>query len=141
MPKQARLSGIKAYRTYTIDEAAEVSGVSPRTIRNWASDGLRVMDGTRPALIRGDDLRDFIKAARDSRKVKTQIDTFYCFRCRKERRAAEGLVDCMIKANRATLTALCEACETVVSKPVPEARIPEIARTLDLKITRHDTTL
>ena len=34
------------------------SGVSPRTIRNWASDGLRVMDDTRPALIRGVDLMD-----------------------------------------------------------------------------------
>lgn len=141
MPKQARLSGIKAARCYTIEEAAEVSGVSPRTIRNWASDGLRVMDGTRPALIRGDDLRTFIKSARASRKVKTRIDTFYCLRCRKEQRAAEGLADCAIKGNRATLTALCEACETVVSKPVAEARIPEIARTLDLKIKRQDTTL
>ncbi|WP_146348530.1 helix-turn-helix domain-containing protein [Falsiphaeobacter marinintestinus] len=136
MPKQARLSGIKAFRCYTIEEAAEVSGVSPRTIRNWAAGGLRVMDGTRPSLIRGDDLRDFIKSARDSRKVKTRIDTFYCFRCRKERRAAEGLADCEVKANRATLTALCEVCETVVSKPVAVARIPEIARTLDVKITR-----
>lgn len=136
MPKKARLSGIRVFRCYTIEEAAEVSGVSPRTIRNWAADGLRVMDGTRPSLIRGDDLRDFIKTARDSRKVKTQIDTFYCFRCRKERRAAESLADCEVKANRATLTALCEICETVVSKPVAVARIPEIARTLDLKITR-----
>ncbi len=141
MPKQARLSGIKAFRCHTIEEAAEVSGVSPRTIRNWASEGLRVMDGTRPALIRGDDLRAFIKSARENRKVKTRIDTFFCFRCRNERRAAEGLADCVIKAHRATLTALCETCETVVSKPVAEARIPEIARTLDLKITRQDATL
>lgn len=141
MPKQARLSGIKAFRCYTIEEAAEVSGVSPRSIRNWAADGLRVMDGTRPTLIRGDDLRDFIKSARASRKVKTRIDTFYCVCCRKERRAAGGLADCVIKANRATLTALCEVCETVISKPVAVARIPEIARTLDLKIKRHDATL
>lgn len=137
MPKQARLSGIKAFRCYTIEEAAEVSGVSPRTVRNWASDGLRVMDGTRPALIRGDDLRDHIKSKRDSRSTKTRIDTFFCFRCRKAQGAAEGLADCEIKGGRAKLTALCETCETVVSKPVAKARIPEIARTLDLKITRQ----
>lgn len=136
MPKQARLSGIKAFRCYTIEEAAEVSGVSPRTIRNWVSDGLRVMDATRPALIRGDDLREHIKSKRESRSVKTQIDTFYCVRCRKERRTAEGFADCEIKDGRAKLTAFCETCETVVSKPVAEARVPEIARTLDLKITR-----
>ena len=89
MPKQARLSGIKSFRCYTIEEAAEVSGVSSRTVRNWASDGLRVMDGTRPALIRGDDLRDHIKSQRSKRAVKTRIDTFYCVCCRRERRAAE----------------------------------------------------
>lgn len=137
MPKQARLSGIKSFRCYTIEEAAEVSGVSPRTIRTWASDGLRVMDGTRPALIRGDDLRDHIKRKRESRAVKTRIDTFYCLLCRKERHAAEGMADCEITDGRAKLTALCAECGTVVSKPVAEARIPEIARTLDLKITRH----
>lgn len=137
MPKKARVSGIKSARCYTIEEAAEVSGVSPRTIRNWASDGLRIMDGARPALIRGDDLRDHIKSKREQRSVKTRIDTFYCLPCRKERRAAEGMVDCEIKEGRAKLTALCEACGTVVTKPVAEARIPEIAQTLDLKITRH----
>lgn len=137
MPKQARLCGIKAFRCYTIEEAAEVSGVSPRTIRNWASDGLRVMDGTRPALIRGDDLRDHIKSKRESRSVKTRIETFFCLPCRKESRAAEGLADCVIKGGRAKLTALCDVCGTVMSKPVAEARIPDLARILDLKITRH----
>ena len=137
MPKQARLSGIKAFHCYTFEEAAEVSGVSPRTVRNWASDGLRVMDGTRPALIRGDDLRDYIKSKRKSRSTKTRIDTFYCFRCRNERGAAEGMADCEIKGVRVKLTALCNVCATVVSKPVAEARIPDIARSLDLKITRQ----
>lgn len=137
MPKQARLSRIKSFRCYTFEEAAEVSGVSPRTIRNWASDGLRVMDDTRPALIRGDELRDHIKLKRESRATKTQLDTFYCFSCRKERRAVERIADCMIKAGRASLTALCDVCGTVVSKPVAEARIPNLSRILDLKITRH----
>lgn len=137
MPKQARLSGIKAFRSYTIEEAAAVSGVSTRTIRNWAADGLPVMDSVRPVLIRGDDLRKHIKSKRASRAVKTRIDTFYCMCCRKERRAAEALADCEIKDGRATLTALCETCKTVVSKPVSVSRIPEIALTLDLKITRQ----
>ncbi|WP_424984621.1 helix-turn-helix domain-containing protein [Microbulbifer sp. S227A] len=137
MPKKARLNGIKAFRCYTFEEAAEASGVTPRTIRNWVVDGLPVMDGMRPALIRGDDLRDHIKSQRDKRSVKTRIDTFYCVCCRAERRAAEGMADCDIVSGRAKLTALCDACGTVVAKPVSEALIPQIARTLDLKITRH----
>lgn len=116
---------------------AGISGVSLRPIRNWASDGLPVMDGTQLALIRRDVHRDHIMTKRESRSIKTQIGTFFCFGCRKDRGAAEGMADCEIKDGRAKLTALCETCEKVVSKPVAEALIPEIARTLDLKITRH----
>ncbi len=141
MPKQARLNKIKSFRTYTIEEAAEVSGVSPRTIRNWITNGLRVLDGKRPTLIRGDDLRDFIKGQREGRKIKTALDRFFCVRCRKARQAAGGFADCNITGKRVTLTALCKVCEIVVSKPIAEARIPEIARTLDLTIRRHETTL
>ena len=137
MPKQARLSGIKSFRCYTIEEAAEASGVSPRTIRNWASNGLRVMDDTRPALIRGDDLKDHIKRKRENRSVRTRINTFYCLPCRKERHAEVGIANCEITDGRAKLTALCEVCGTIVSKPVSVANIPQTARTLDLKITRH----
>jgi len=141
MPKQARLNRIKSLHPYTMEEAAQICGVSPRTIRNWAANGLHVMDDGRPALIRGDDLRAYILSQRKRRKSKTTLDTIYCVCCRKVRKPAGGLADCAITGNRATLMALCEVCECVISKPIVEARIPEIARTLDLTITRHGTTL
>ncbi|MCB1471167.1 MAG: helix-turn-helix domain-containing protein [Rhizobiaceae bacterium] len=141
MPKQARLNRIKSLHPYTIEEAAEVSGVSPRTVRNWASNGLHVMDEERPALIRGDDLRAYILRQRKSRKSKTAPDTIYCVCCRRARKPAGGMADCAISGNRATLTALCEVCETVISKPIAITRIPEIARRLDLTVTQYGTTL
>lgn len=141
MPKQARLSGIKSFRCYTFEEAAEVTGVSPRTIRNWASQGLPLLDGSRPILIRGDDLRDHIKGQRESRKVKTAPDEFFCCRCGRARKAAGGFADCLIVGKRVKLTALCETCETVITKPIAEANITEIARTLDLTIKRPVETL
>jgi hypothetical protein len=97
---------------------------------------LPVLDRDRPLLIRGDDLRDYIKRTRASRKVRTAPDEFYCLGYRKARGAAGSVADCTIRDGRATLTALCEVCEAVVYKPAPEVRIPELARTLDLKITR-----
>ena len=137
MPKHARLTGIKALRCYRVEEAAEVSSVSARTIRNWITDGLAVLDGERPMLIRGYDLQDYIRRTRASRKVTTAPDEFYCLACRKARKAAGGFADCTVKDGRATLTALCAVCETVVHKPVSVARIPDIERRLDLTITRH----
>lgn len=141
MPKQAFLNRIKSLRAYTIEEAAEVSGVSPRTIRNWAANGLDVMDEERPALIRGDDLRAYIQSQRNGRKSKTAPDTIYCVCCRQTRKLAGGMADCTITGSRATLTALCEVCETVISKPVAKAHIPEIAKLLNLTLRRQETTL
>jgi hypothetical protein len=51
------------------------------------------------------------------------------------------MADCKISGNRATLTALCKTCETVICKPVALACLPEVQRTLDLIITRDDATL
>ena len=137
MPKNARLTGIKALRCYRVEEAAEVSGVSPRTIRNWIADGLPTLDGERPMLIRGDDLQDYIKGTRASRKVSVALDEFYCLACRKARKPAGGFADCTVKDGRAMLTALCAVCEIVVHKPVSVGRIPEIERLLDLTTTPH----
>ncbi len=141
MPKQARLSGIKAFRCYTFEEAADIVGVTTRTIRSWTCQGLQVMDSVRPALIRGDDLRSFIKDQRKGRKVTTAFDEFYCLPCRAARKPAGAMADCEVTKTRAKLTALCEHCETVVTKPIEKARIPEIARILDLTITRLEATL
>lgn len=141
MPKKARLNRIKSLHPYTIDEAAEVSGVSPRTIRTWAANGLSVMDEGRPALIRGDDLRAYILNQRKARKSKSALDTIYCVGCRQQRKPAGAMADCILKGDRAALTALCEVCENMISKPIAAARIPDIAQTLDLTITRHETTL
>lgn len=137
MPKKARLTGIKALRCYRVEEAAEVSGVSPRTIRNWIADGLPALDGERPMLIRGDDLQDYIKGTRASRKVRTAPDEFYCLACQKARKAAGDFADCTVKDGRAMLTAMCAVCENVVHKPVSVAHIANLERLLDLTITRH----
>jgi len=141
MPKQAKLTGIKLFNCYTVQEAADISGVSTHTIRIWAKNGLRLMDSTRPVLVRGDDLRDHIKAKRAARKVKIALDQFYCVHCKAARHAAENIADCEITGNRAKLTAICESCENVVSKPVSLVQITELARILDLTIKRHTATL
>ncbi len=141
MPKQARINGIKSYRCYTPTEAATLVGVSTRTIRNWSKNGLRLLDTAHPPLIRGDDLRAYITAQRQDRKVPTGLCEFYCLRCRTRRNPAAGMADCKITNNKAMLTALCDICETVICKPVSLQRLPEIRATLDLTITKNNATL
>lgn len=141
MPKQARINSIKSCWCYTPKEAANCVGVSVRTTHNWIKEGLPVLASEHPVLIRGDDLRRFLQARRQDKKIKLGLCEFYCVSCRGNRKAALGLADLHITGNRAKMTALCTACETVVSKPVACATIPQIRRTLDLTIKRDDATL
>lgn len=132
MAKTARINAIKAFRCYTIPEAAEVTGVTTRTIHTWIKDGLQVMSGQRPHLIRGDDLRDFIQRKRAYRKTETKLHEFFCFRCRDLRLAAGGFAECLIDGNRVRITALCDVCGTVMNKPVAKARFCELEGKLEL---------
>jgi len=139
--KQARLSGIKSFRCYTKQEAAALVSVSTRTIGNWTRGGLPLLDASHPPLIRGDDLRNFIAAQREDRKIKTGLCEFYFLRCRKGRAPAGEMADCKIEGNKAMLTALCHVCESVVCKPISLARLTEVRSKLDLTIKRTKATL
>lgn len=63
------------------------------------------MKEQRPFLIRGDDLRDFIRKRRKARKTKTALHQFFCLGCRDVRDAAGGFAECRISGNRVALNA------------------------------------
>jgi len=130
--KKVQINRIKSYRCYTKAEAAVVIGVSGRTIRQWIKDGLPAMTDERPTLVRGDDLIAFVKARRAARKTKVADDAFYCLKCRAARKPAAGLVECQCSETRAKLSAFCNICETMMYKPVPLSRLPELRQVFDL---------
>lgn len=133
MPKQPRMNRIKSLHLYTIFEASEVTGVSPRTIRNWATKGLRLMQDDGPALVRGDDLIVFIKGQRNQRRQSLSLDRFFCLRCRAPRAPAGGLAECVEHNSRVTLIAICEACETILRKPLARADLSKLRGLLDIE--------
>ncbi len=132
MARTARINAIKFFRCYTIREAAEITGVSTRTICNWNKAGLPVMDDQRPHLIRGDDLRSFIQSKRKERKTETKLHEFFCLRCHDLRFAAGGFAECHIDGNRVRVKALCNVCGTVMNKPVAKARLHKLEGKLEL---------
>lgn len=134
MPKLAKLSGIKSLRCYTIPEAADVTGVSDRTIRAWIKQGLTAMTDERPTLVRGDALFSYIQHQRQGRKSRLSPDEFYCLKCRAARKPAGGLVDCERNGTRAKLSAICETCDTIMHKPIPPDSVPTLAKTFDVTL-------
>ncbi|WP_208354664.1 helix-turn-helix domain-containing protein [Pseudaestuariivita rosea] len=132
MPKSAKLSGIKSLRCYTIQEAAGVTGGSDRTIRAWIKQGLPALESERPTLVRGNALISFIEGQRQARKSHLSRDEFYCLKCRAARKPAGALVDCETDGARTKLTALCEACDTIMHKPITPISLSEVSDIFDV---------
>lgn len=133
MPKSARINAIRSLHCYRPDEAANAVGVTERTIRTWAKEGLPVMTSVRPHLIRGDDLRAFIKGKRKAQQRKMEPHQFYCFTCQTPRDAAGNFAELHRNGNGVNLQAICDTCEGMLNKAVAEAQLPSLEGKLDLQ--------
>ena len=73
-------------RSYTLREISRLLQINIRTAQTWHREGLTPIDpNDRPMLFLGSDIRQFLIARRDSRKIKLQPDQFYCPRCKTAR--------------------------------------------------------
>lgn len=124
---------IKAARSYTIPEVAEVLGCSTRTVRNWAGMGLRVLNDNRPFLIVGDDLKTFLADQSASKKVKLGPNELYCLSCKVPRQPMGMMADEIRQsANISRLVGLCEVCGGTCNRMICARALPEFACIFDI---------
>lgn len=117
---------VKQHRSYTIAEAANCLGVAMGTIRRWAKEGLPVMDGQKPFLITGSALKHFLEK-QTKQKQPCAPHEFFCFRCRAPKTAAGGMIDYIARNDRTgRLSAICDACGTIMHKSYSAARLHEL---------------
>ena len=116
---------IKIHRSYSVDEAARALGAHKNSVRSWIKNGLPVVDSGRPVLILGHELRAYLERKRKAAKRPCAPGTIYCFKCRKPRPPALGMVEYVSRnAKAGDLTALCETCGTMLFR---RARCDDIA--------------
>lgn len=116
---------IKARKSYTPQEIAELFGISKRTCFRWLKKGLEPMElNTNPLLIMGYDLIDFLQTKQKQRKIKLQANEYYCLKCRmavKAKIGTEKKVKAGHKIGRQNKEqykkiALCEHCQTKINR-------------------------
>lgn len=102
---------------YTIPELAEVTGVSVGTGRRWVREGMPLIDGEWPRLVRGREFLSWFKVRRSARKVRCGQREMYCCKCRDARQIMPGSV-VIIHRNikSATVKARCITCGTVMNR-------------------------
>ena len=120
------LNLITRRRSYNINEIASLLGVNRKTCGRWIKEeGLATIEGnTKPFLILGNDLIDFIKKQREKGKILVKENEFLCLKCRKGVKAKAGSKQ-TIKTGKTIgkdnhelfrKTGVCEFCETKLNK-------------------------
>lgn len=129
---QTRYIGRKS--TYTVDEAARVTGVNPATVRKWIRLGLSTLDEHRPYIISGAVLKSWLLTRQSRRRFScTGARQMPCFSCHGAREPQPGTVYFdRLNAKVFNIVAPCPVCGTMMHKGAAMAKIEEVKATFGL---------
>jgi len=107
--------GIHKHMSYTVSELTIILGVNEKTITRWIDDGLKTVLGcTKPFLVSGSDLQAFLKNKDEKRKAPLKRSEFFCFSCKRPRRAKRGSKKVVGDKEKA----LCAVCSGKMSRTI-----------------------
>ncbi len=109
---------IKSKYSYTVEEAARALNLHRNTVRNWVRrGGLPAMTGSRPHLILGAVLIEFLKGRRLAAKRTCGLGEFYCLKCRAPRKPVAELIEHRPMASgRTQIVGICSTCERLMHR-------------------------
>lgn len=141
-PRRINPRLIKLHRPYSVEEAASALDVHKNSVRRWITQGLPVVDKSRPVLMLGHVLRAHLEGKRKAAKRPCPPGTIYCFKCREPKAPALGMVEFIPgKGTTGNLAALCETCGTMMHRRANEAKIAEIMPRLTVQIRQASSRL
>jgi len=113
MKRKHNIRHIKENYPYLIYEVCILLGVHKNTVLRWIKkEGLKTIDGKKPFLIHGSDLKEFLKKRQDARQSKCKDDELFCTTCKKPQKPFGMLIDIfMYTKNRGNLQGICSVCD------------------------------
>lgn len=134
MKRNYKIKLIKHRHSYTFEEISNVLNIHPRTIQTWKKEGLNVIDSTKPYLVMGYDLKEFLNKKLQSRKIKLESNQFYCTKCRNAVSSKLNQVKLKITGKtigkdahqETVITGKCETCGTKLNRFSHSGKIDEI---------------
>lgn len=127
---------VKIHYNYTVEETARLCSRTPNTVLRWVKEGLPVCEGTRPWLIRGRDLADFLGRKRAASKCPCKPDELFCVACRRPTRPFGGTAEYRPStAKWGTLIGTCPTCERRIYRKISPTQVAALVSGTDLVIT------
>ena len=127
----------KIHRSYSVEEMARLFNVHKNTIRSWLKQGLEAIDGQRPTVVRGEEIRRFLAERRARGKRACGPGRIYCLPCRAPKVPAGKMADCVLTGNNnGTLQGICPDCNRMLYRKVNPQKLEAIRGDLDITVTQ-----
>lgn len=135
MARRPNWRRVRSKWPYTVDEIAQTLGVHKATVRRWINlKGLSPIDTTKPTLVLGQVLIDFLRGG-STPKAKARFDEAFCFSCRDRRRAGGRMAEVTSESNGSiNVLMLCDTCGGAMFKRFSQRKLPMLAAKFDLTI-------
>jgi Helix-turn-helix domain len=127
----------KIHRSYSVEEVSRRFGVHKNTVRNWLQQGLTPIDGQRPTVIRGVELRRFLTHRRAGAKQACGPGRIFCLPCRAPKVPAGNMAECVVASETTgNLRGICPDCDRMIYRRVNPQKLDAVRGNLDVTITQ-----
>lgn len=128
---------VKIHRPYTVEDIARCLGTCRATVRRWLKGGLPTIDSRKPAMVRGVDLLEFLKA-RARPKQPCPPGRCYCVKCREVKSPASGMAEFVaLTATTGNVRALCPDCGTMMHRRTSLKQLAQIQSGLNVTMVER----
>jgi hypothetical protein len=132
----------KIHRSYSVEETARLFSVHKNTVRSWLKQGLEPIDGQRPTVVRGEDVRRFLTERRARAKRPSGPGRIYCLPCRAPKVPALKMAECVATGDTTgTLQGICPDCGRMIYRRVNPQKIGAVRGDLDVTFTQAEPRL
>jgi hypothetical protein len=127
----------KIHRSYSVEEMARLFSVHKNTVRAWFKQGLIPIDGQRPTVVRGEDIRRFLTERRARAKRPSGPGRIYCLPCRAPKVPAGKMAECVaVGDTTGALQGICPDCGRMIYRRVNPQKIDAVRGDLEVTITQ-----
>jgi hypothetical protein len=127
----------KIHRSYSVEEVSRLFAIHKNTVRNWLRQGLTAIDGRRPTVIKGAELRRFLTDRRTRSKQTCGPGRIYCLPCRAPKVPAGNMAECVAAGDTmGTLCGICPDCGRMIYRRLNPMQLDAVRGDLEVTVTQ-----